>query len=145
VEPQSFFARTRPVPHPERFAVVAVRPSERELALRIIASTPGFSAVLCQANEVTLVLPQERWNQVQPVFMDAAVSTDFRVVTLESDVELDAVGYISALTGALARADLPVAVLSGYSGDHLLVRDRDLARCLDVLQKAGAAAPGRAP
>ncbi len=145
VEPQSFFARTKPVPHPERFAMVAVRPSERELAFKIAGTTPGFCAVLDVGPEVTLLLPQERWAQVQPVFMDAAVTPDFRIVTLEADVDLDAVGYISTLTGALARADVPVAVLSAFSCDHLLVRDRDLARCLDVLQKAGAATPGRTP
>ena len=144
VEAQSFFARTRPVPHPDHFAMVAVRPSEREMAFRIAGSTVGFCAVLDVGPEITLLLPVERWQQVAPVFIDPAVTTDFRIVTLDADVTLDAVGYISTLTGALARADVPVAVLSAFSCDHLVVRDRDLARCLDVLQKAGAAAPGRA-
>jgi hypothetical protein len=123
--------------------MVAVRPSEREMAFRIAATTPGFCMVLDVGAEVTLLLPQERWAQVQPVFMDAAVTPDFRVVTLEAGVELDEVGYISSITGALARAGVPVAVLSAFSCDHLLVRDRDLARCLDVLQKAGAVTQGR--
>ena len=143
MEAQSFFARTRPVPHPDRFTMVAVRPAEREMAFRVAASATGFCMVLDVGTEVTLLLPQERWAQVQPVFMDPAVTPDFRLVTLEAGVELDEVGYISSITGALARADVPVAVLSAFSCDHLLVRDRDLARCLDVLQKAGAVTPGR--
>lgn len=114
------------------------------MAFRIAGSTAGFCAVLDVGTEITLLLPVERWTQVSPVFIDPAVTSDFRVVTLDADVTLDAVGYISTLTGALARADVPVAVLSAFSCDHLVVRDRDLARCLDVLQKAGAAAPGRA-
>jgi hypothetical protein len=144
VENQSFFARTTPIPRPERFAMVAVRPSEREMAFRIAGTTVGFCAVLDVGTEVTLLLPQERWTQVAPVFIDPAVQTDFRVVTLDADVQLEAVGYISTVTGALARAGIPVAVMSAFSCDHLLVRERDLAQCLDILQKAGAAAPGRA-
>lgn len=140
METQSFFARIRPVPHPEHFAMVAVRPSEREMAFRIAGSTQGFCLVLDVGTEISLMLPQDRWTQVSPVFLDPAVTTDFRVVTLDADVTLDAVGYISTVTGALARAGVPVAVLSAFSCDHLLVRDRDLTRCLDVLQKAGAAA-----
>ncbi len=136
----AFLARTRPVPHSDRFAMVAVRPSEREMAMRIAASTVGFCAVLDVGHEITLLLPQERWLQVQPVFMDPAATLDFRVVTLESNVPLEQVGYIAAVTEALARADVPVAVLSAFSCDHLLVRDADLGRCLSVLQRAGAAA-----
>ncbi len=124
--------------------MVAVRPSEREMAFRIAGGTPGFCAVLDVGTEITLLLPQERWAQVAPVFLDPAVQVDFRVVTLDSDVQLEAVGYISTVTGALARAGVPVAVMSAFSCDHLLVRDRDLQQCLDILQKAGAAAPGRA-
>ena len=144
MESQSFFARTRPVVRPERFAVVAVRPSERDMAFRIASTSSGFCAVLDVGSEVTMLLTQDRWTQVSPVFLDPAVQSDFRVVTLDADVELNAVGYISTVTGALAREGLPVAVLSAFSCDHLLVRDRDLAQCLDILQKAGAAATGRA-
>jgi hypothetical protein len=144
VDSASFFARTKPVAHPERFAMIAVRPSERELAFRIAGSTPGFCMVLDVGPEVTLLLPQERWAQVHPVFMDAAVTADFRVVTLEAGVELDEVGYISCITGALAKAEVPVAVISAFTQDHLLVRDRDLGKALAVLQRAGAAAAGRA-
>lgn len=144
VEGQSFFARTRPIARPERFAMVAVRPSEREMAFRIVGSSVGFCAVLDVSTEITMLLPQERWTQVAPVFLDPAVQMDFRVITLDADVQLDAVGYISTLTGALARAGLSVAVMSAFSCDHLIVRHADLAQCLDILQKAGAAAPGRA-
>ena len=139
----SFFARTRPVAHPDRFAMVAVRPSEREMAFRVAGSTQGFCMVLDVGREVTLLLPQERWARVQPVFMDAAVTGEFRVITLEADVDLNEVGYIASITAALAREGVPVAVLSAFSEEHLLVRDGDLGRALTTLQKAGAAA-GRA-
>jgi hypothetical protein len=143
MEGQSFFARTRAVPRPERYAIVAVRPSERDLAFRVAAGTQGFCAVMDVGSEVTMLLPQERWVQVAPVFWDPAAQTDFRVVTLESDVPLEAVGYVSTITGALARAGVAVAVLSAFSCDHLIVRERDLGQCLEILQKAGAAVPGR--
>lgn len=144
MEPQSFFSRTRPVVQPERFAMVAVRPSEREMAFRVLGAASGFCAVLDVGTEITMLLTQERWAQVAPVFLDPAVSGEnLRVVTLDSDVPLEAVGYISTLTGALARADVPVAVFSAFSCEHLLVRHRDLARCLEVLQKAGAEVRGR--
>jgi hypothetical protein len=143
VDPQSFFARTKPVVHPDRFAMVAVRPGERELAFRVAGSSPGFCMVLDVGREVTLLLSQERWARVQPVFMEAAVTGDFRVITLDAEIDLDEAGYISSITAALAKEGVPVAVLSAFSQEHLLVRDRDLGRALAILQKAGAAA-GRA-
>lgn len=111
------------------------------MAFRVAEGSEDFCAVLSGAGEVTLVLPQEQWVRASTLFLDPAVQTDYRVITLVADIPPDAVGYVPAVTGALAETGVQAAVLSGYSCDHLLIRDRDLARSLDLLQRAGAVAP----
>ncbi len=140
MKPSAFLHRTRAIPRPERFVVAAVRPSEREMALRVVESSDDFCAVLSGGGEVTVVMPQEQWQRASALFLDPAVETDFRVITLSADLPMDSVGYVSVVTGALAETGVQAAVLSAYSFEHLLVRERDLARSLDVLHRAGAVA-----
>lgn len=44
-----------------------------------------------------------------------------RLITLDVPSSLDAVGFLAVVTGALARAGIPVNVVSAFHHDHLFV------------------------
>lgn len=61
------------------------------------------------------------------------------LVTLEVHSALDAVGFIAAISAALARESIPCNVVSAYHHDHLLVPFEQRDRVMQVLQGLAAA------
>jgi hypothetical protein len=49
------------------------------------------------------------------------------------------IGVVAALTTALAEAGISVFVVSTFDTDYLLVKQKDWAKSLDVLRRAGYA------
>ncbi|MGY5876792.1 MAG: ACT domain-containing protein [Candidatus Thorarchaeota archaeon] len=61
--------------------------------------------------------------------------TDWRVITLTVHSSLVAVGFLAAITAKLADHRISVNVISAYYHDHLLVRNHDANRAIDILHK----------
>ncbi|HWQ15753.1 MAG TPA: ACT domain-containing protein [Roseiflexaceae bacterium] len=117
--------RTRP----ERLALVGIDPREQPVALRLVA---GFTGRLWQLTVepemVTLLLDEADWRQVCPAFPRARVERPYRAISFEVDLPPDLVGFLALLSGALAAAGVPLLAVSGFSRDHLIVREADLER-----------------
>ena len=64
-------------------------------------------------------------------------STGWRAVQLDGPLAFDMIGVISSLTVALAKADIPVFVLSTFDTDLLLVRSELFERACLVLSVQG--------
>ena len=56
-----------------------------------------------------------------------------RMITLNVQSSLYAVGLLAAITAMLARADISVNAVSAYFHDHLFVRGEDAERAMAVL------------
>jgi hypothetical protein len=65
-------------------------------------------------------------------------SAPFRAITLTAHSSLDAVGFIAAVTRALADMGIPANVFAGYYHDHVLVpaeRAEEALRVLNTLAR----------
>jgi hypothetical protein len=49
----------------------------------------------------------------------------------------DAIGVLASLVGPLAEAGVPILSVSTYDTDFLLVKDHDLRRATEALDRAG--------
>ena len=83
--------------------------------------------------EVTLVLDETDWRTMRHAARDAKVEGGFRLVTLDTELGWDVVGYLAFVTEILADAGIPIGAISAFSRDHLLIRQNDLARALKAL------------
>jgi hypothetical protein len=63
-----------------------------------------------------------------------------RLITLTVHSSLDAIGFVAAVTSALATADISVNPISAYHHDHLLVAADRAADALAVLERLSATA-----
>jgi uncharacterized protein len=63
-----------------------------------------------------------------------ACSAPFRAITLTVHSSLDAVGFIAAVTRALADMEIPANVVAGYHHDHVLVPAERAEEALRVLK-----------
>jgi hypothetical protein len=128
--------RTRP----ERFAVVGLEPRERLLALRLLPGVTGmFWQLFVEPDMLTLVVAEAEWRTISHAFPHARVERSYRAISFEMDLPDGLVGFMAAISGALAGANVPLLAVCGYTKDHLLVREEYLEaalRAIETLVKA---------
>lgn len=95
--------------------------------------SPGTApvAVLVEEGECTVIAPAV---QLQGLGIAVRRRRDgYRLITLEGELPLEAVGVLAALSRALAEAGVSVLALSSFATDHLLVPEAQLGRALAAL------------
>ena len=121
---------------PGTFVLVGMRHADWLRLLESPELSPRPDAVfmlLRDAHEVTLLLEEEDWRAMRHAARDARTEGDFRLVTLDIELQWNVVGYLARVTELLAAAGVSVGALSAFSRDHLLVRQGDLAALLRAL------------
>ena len=89
--------------------------------------------ILRDAHEVTLLVEENDWRAMRHVAREARVETNFRLLTLDIELEWTVVGFLAHVTEILARSGISVGALSSFSRDHLLIKQDDLGTALRVL------------
>ncbi|HEV8628712.1 MAG TPA: ACT domain-containing protein [Thermoanaerobaculia bacterium] len=87
-------------------------------------------------DELSVVVPESlatpAWRQ----------ETGFRALKVRGPLDFGLTGVLARLSVALADAGVSLFALSTFDTDYLLVRESDLARAVDALQRAGCAIAG---
>ncbi|MGQ9827055.1 MAG: ACT domain-containing protein [Roseiflexus sp.] len=119
---------------PERYVLAGIDPRESAVAIRLLG---GLRARLWQLfvapDTITFILPEHDWRSISPAFPRARVERPYRVVSFEIDLPPDLTGFLAVISEALAAAAVPIVAISGFSRDHLLVREADLDHALAAL------------
>ena len=89
--------------------------------------------LLRDEHEVTLLLDETDWRAMRHAARDARVEGNFRLVTLDLELDWNVVGYLARVTAILSQAGISVGALSAFSRDHLLIKQDDLGQALRVL------------
>jgi hypothetical protein len=100
---------------------------------RTSEALPGSFAVIDDGNEITVVVERSKLREKNVL----QVETDWRLLTFDVVLPFDTIGFLAKVSGALADAKVPILVFSGFSTDHLLVREKDLTATLAKLREMG--------
>ena len=90
--------------------------------LCVIARTGGELSIVCPEHRIPAEVSQER---------------GFRALMVRGPLDFGVTGVISALSAPLARAGIPIFVISTFDTDYLLVREERLAATSQALRDAG--------
>lgn len=121
---------------PETFTLVSLR---HENWLKLLESpelSPRMTApfmIFREKYETTLLLDEIDFETLRYAIRDAKTERGFRLVTFAIELDFNVVGFIAEVTKILAEAEISVLALSGFSRDHLLIKQVDLAKTLKVL------------
>ncbi|MBA3710979.1 MAG: ACT domain-containing protein [Pyrinomonadaceae bacterium] len=128
--------RTRVEVAPATFYLVGLRPEDWARLLENPELSPRPTApfmLLRDAHEVTLLVEEEDWRPMRHALRDARVEGGFRLLTLDTQLPWNVVGYLARVTEILAAEGITVGALSSFSRDHLLIKQDDLGTALRVL------------
>ena len=94
---------------------------------------PGAFANIIDRNEITVIAGQTDYPRKDAI----AVEKGWRILTFDMTLPFGLVGFLAKVSGALAEEDIPIFALSAYSTDHLLVKQKDLAKAEKKLRSLG--------
>lgn len=94
---------------------------------------PGAFAVIQDSKEITVIIDQ---TMVKDEFV-ISIDRDWKMLTFDIALPMELVGFLSKVSEALAERDISIFVISAYSTDHILVKERDLPEGIAALRQLG--------
>lgn len=121
----------------DTYLMVKIHPRGVTAVAAILAElSEPFCAMLVDAQEITLFIEQEAFEEYRSRLPQSEVSTfGYRLITLGMTLEPTLTGLMAALASALAQAGVPILPLAAYSRDHILVPGDQLQTALDALHQ----------
>lgn len=94
-----------------------------------------FTALLVDKDEVTLMLEEEDYHEYRRRFLDAEVSEiRYRLITFDVELAPTLVGFMAAVSRALAEAGISLMPFAAYTRDHIFVSEADYEEALVILR-----------
>ena len=127
--PEDFFKNTRVVVRKGSYAIVKSRRSKSD------AFKDAF-ALIQDGREVTAVIEESaiRSRIEEDV---VAVERGWKILTFDTTLPFELVGFLARVSGALAEEEISIFVISSYSTDHILVKEKDVERAVRKLEELG--------
>lgn len=106
------------------------------LAAGIVAEVGDpFSAIIVDKDEVTLVMPSDLVAEFERRIPEDAVSKQtYRLITFDLALESSLIGFMAAVSRALADAGVSIMPYAAFSRDHLLVPFEQVSLALETLE-----------
>lgn len=102
----------------------------------IIKSKRPYSeafANIMDGKEITVVIDQSKYNEEDVV----EIEKGWRILTFDVVLPSDLVGFLAEISRILAEEGVPIFVVSSYSTDHILVKERDVTKARRRLESLG--------
>ncbi len=112
----------------EKFAILKAKIK----SMRIFQNAFAF---VCDKNEITVVMDQSKVDECVDEVL--AIERDWKIITFDLELPFELVGFIAKISTALAEEGISIFVISAYSTDHILVKEKDLPKAIKKLEKIG--------
>lgn len=122
------------------YALVTLPPGAILPAAAVVAELgEAFAALIADASEVTLVLPDDALDAYTGRLPGARVADDrYRLITLDVALEPGLVGFMARVSAALAGAGVSILPLAAFTRDHLLVPAAQVDTAVAALERLQA-------
>jgi hypothetical protein len=118
---QAFAAATL-VTDDELYAFVHLPPAAITAAAGVLAEVGGgFSVLIADQDEVSLVLAQASWDAFARRLPDARTAGPYRLITFDLPLDLALTGFLALVSRTLSDAGVPILAYAAFERDHVLV------------------------
>lgn len=94
---------------------------------------PDAFANIIDKNEITLVIEQGKVKKKEVI----GIEKDWKVLTFDMVLPFGLVGFLATVSEALADEGIGIYVISAYSTDHILIKEKDIVKAEKKLKKLG--------
>ncbi len=95
-----------------------------------------FCALIVDKDEVTLLVPQEAWADLQHRLPGASLSpVSYRLITVDAILEPTLIGFMAYVSKALADAAISILAFAAYNRDHFFVPESQFDLALSIFEQ----------
>jgi hypothetical protein len=94
---------------------------------------PNAFANVIDKNKKTVIIEQSKYNDEDVI----EIEKDWKILTFDMVLLFGLVGFLAKVSKVLADEKIPIFAISAYSTDHILVKEKDLARAEEKLKDLG--------
>lgn len=109
---------------------------EKFAVLKAKKPFPNSFAVIKDKKETTAVIKQSEIGNNKNIIR---ISKNWKIITFDMLLPLDSVGFLATISKALAEEGISIFVVSAYSTDHILVKEKDVKKAINKLKNIGFA------
>jgi len=80
--------------------------------------------------ELTVIIKENQINKEDII----KIEKGWKIITFNKILDFSLTGFISKISSALAEANISIFVVSSYSTDHILVKEKNLDNVLKILK-----------
>lgn len=95
---------------------------------------PNAFAIIKDKNGITCVINQSKIKSNENII---EVDKDWKILAFDAVLPLNLVGFIAKISKILAGAGISIFVISSYSTDNILVKNKNLKKALAKLKTLG--------
>jgi hypothetical protein len=135
---EQLLRQTRVEVAPETFFLISLSFQEWLKLLENPELSPRGTApfmLLRDMQEVTILLDEIDYDTIRHAIRNAKTEGAFRLLTFNLELGWNVVGYFALIAQILAEAKIPIGAISAFSRDHLLIKQEDLPKALQVLSE----------
>jgi len=94
-------------------------------------------ATVRTGDSLTLVVKDKEATYHIPSKEILAIDRDWKLITIENQLPMDLVGFLAAISQALAEAQIPIFVISSFDTDHILIKKDYIPNASRILVNLG--------
>ena len=87
-------------------------------------------AVITDSKEITAVVTEDSETEGEK-------EHGFRIITFDTVLPFGLIGLLAGVSKAFAESEIPILILSSYSTDHILVKEKHMEKAVECLRKNG--------
>lgn len=106
---------------------------EQYTVFRSKRAYPDAFATIQDGDETTVIIAGDDYDEEDAL----DVERDWRRLSFDLELPFDLVGFLAAVSSALAEAEVSILAISTYSTDHILVKSEDVPNAVRTLQTLG--------
>ncbi len=127
-------AETEITVHQDPFTIVSINRSEEAKARSLLVDLAPFSSLTFDVAEVSLVVKEDEWSSLRNGFEKYQEEGPYRLITFDIVLDLSIVGFMAVVSRMLAEEGVSIYALSTYLRDHILVKEGDCGKAVEVLR-----------
>jgi hypothetical protein len=94
---------------------------------------PNAFANIIDNNEITVIIEQSKYNNEDVI----EIEKGWKILTFDMVLPFGLIGFLAKISKVLADENISIFAVSVYSTDHILVKEKDLARAEEKLKELG--------
>lgn len=96
-------------------------------------SLEGAFAVIEDKKEITVVIDESKVKEEDVIEMEKG----WKILTFDMVLPFELVGFMAKVSEVLAEEKIGIFVISSYSTDHILIKEKDLQKAIKKLGQLG--------